>query len=35
MPFVPALYGIEADIRRGVIGLWKREKQANFTAQLN
>jgi len=33
--FVPALYGIEADIRRGVIGLWKREKQANFTAQLN
>ena len=32
--FVPALYGIGADIRRGIIGLWKRERQPKFTASL-
>lgn len=32
--FVPALYGIGADIRRGVRGLWLRERQPRFSAPL-
>ena len=32
--FVPALYGIGADIWRGAKFLWTRERQPNFTAKL-
>ena len=32
--FVPALYGIGADIRRGAKFLWTRERQPNFTSKL-
>jgi multidrug efflux pump subunit AcrB len=32
--FVPALYGIGADIRRGFVGLWRRERQTKFSAGL-